>query len=229
VRYPGIALLLLISALLAACGGGTEQPAADQPGVTAVADQPTAVLSVEAPTEVPSVGTADSGPITLSGTGRKVTDPISLPWDNTRVTLSHNGNRNFAVTAYQGGAETLLVNVIGGFQGARPLIGAGEVYLDIDADGDWTATIEPLGQADGAAFAGSGPDVSGLFDAPVSGPWEFSHDGSRNFVVHLHCAGTSDLVQNEVGKVAASTEVSFGTAPCFWEVEGDGNWSLAPQ
>ena len=216
MRYLQTALLLLISASLVACGGGTEQAAVAQPGVTAVVDQPPAV-------------TAAAETITLSGTGATVTEAVTLPWSAARVICSHNGRRNFVVTAHQDGTESLLVNVIGKYQSIRPLFGAGEVYFAIDADGDWTVTVEPLGQADGAPFAGSGPAVSGLFDAPASGPWAYSHDGSRNFVVRLHCGASSDLVVNEIGKVSGSTVVSFAPEPCFWDVEGDGNWSLAPE
>lgn len=218
MRYLAIALLSLVLAILAACGGATEQPAVDQPAE-----------SVTLPNEAPLGDMANTEPITFSGTGTTSTDPVTINWDNARVVMSHDGSRNFTVTAYQAGVESLLANVIGDYEGARPLFGNGEVYFGIDADGDWTVIVEPLGQAEGAAFAGSGPGVSGAFDPPPAGPVEYSHDGSRNFVVRLHCASGSELVENEIGGVSGSAAVTFGTGPCFWEVEGDGSWSVTPK
>ena len=229
MRYPMHAFILLLCALVVACGGPTNQPAVDQPVGTTVAVQAGEGAPAQAATDVAPAAMTSGQPITLSGTGPATTDPVMVPWDNARVIFSHNGDRNFVVTANQNGVEDPLVNYIGEFEGTRALLGTGEVYFVIDADGDWTVRVEPLGQADGAPFSGTGPAVSGLFEAPASGLWTISHDGSRNFVVNLHCASGSDLIQNEIGKVDVSTEVSFGTGPCFWEVEADGDWSLAPE
>ncbi len=130
---------------------------------------------------------------------------------------------------YVGDGQELLVNEIGPYDGSRPLAARGPVILDIDADGAWSATIEPISFGAMAPFAGRGDAVSGLFDPPASGPWEIRHDGERNFIVMCHCAGGSDLIQNEIGPVEGSRVVRFGRGPCFWEVQADGNWSLAPR
>jgi hypothetical protein len=103
------------------------------------------------------------------------------------------------------------------------------VTFDIDADGAWSFLIEPIGIATSASFSGMGDSVSGLFTPPKSGPWEISHDGKSNFVVWLHCAGGSDLIENEIGRVSGSRFVSFEDGPCLWEVNADGNWSLHPR
>ena len=67
-----------------------------------------------------------------------------------------------------------------------------------------------------------------LFDPPAPAPWSFTHDGSRNFSVWLHCTGGSQLVQCELGSADLVSDMSFDAGPCFWAIEADGNWSLAP-
>ena len=103
--------------------------------------------------------------------------------------------------------------------------------LDIEADGAWTVHIEAIGQVQTAALSGTGDGVSGLFSRPTpnQGPWEFQHNGQSNFVVLLHCAGGTNLIQNEIGAVSGSRVVSFPNGPCYWEVEADGAWSLTPR
>jgi hypothetical protein len=130
---------------------------------------------------------------------------------------------------FQNNEEDLLINEIGNYQGNRPIAGPDPVVFDIDADGAWSIHIEGLETTTSAAFSGSGDQVSDIFQPSNVGPWEFSHDGERNFAVWLHCEGGDDLVQNEIGVVTGSGVVNFEDGPCFWEVEADGNWSLAPR
>ena len=143
--------------------------------------------------------------------------------------FTHNGSRNFIVKTYAGNTQDLLINTIGGYQGARPLTGSQPVTFDIDADGAWTIHIEAINRSPSAAFAGRGDNVSGLFEPPGRGAWEITHNGRRNFIVKAHCAGGTDLVQNEIGPVNGSKVVTFDRGPCFWEVEADGEWSLRPR
>jgi hypothetical protein len=123
-----------------------------------------------------------------------------------------------------------LINTIGPYNGTRPIIGTDPVTFDIEADGAWTLVLEPIKGGGEPPFSGKGDDVSSFFAPPQTGPWEFSHDGKRNFVVKLHCSdGTPQLVQNRIGEFEGSGIVRFGKAPCYWEVTADGNWSLAPR
>ncbi len=168
-------------------------------------------------------------PVTLKGTGQTATEEFIPPAPVSVATFAHSGQRNFVVWIYQGGKKDLLVNAIGRYAGTRLIWGQEPATLDIDADGAWTVEIKPVGQASSAALTGTGDDVSGLFEPPSTGAWEFTHDGERNFVVWLHCAGGSDLIQNEVGAVSGSGIVEFTEGPCLWEVEADGRWSLTPR
>jgi hypothetical protein len=58
------------------------------------------------------------------------------------LTLSHDGDSNFAVSQFNDDAFNLglLVNEIGAYQGTVPL-SAGPSVITIDANGNWTATV----------------------------------------------------------------------------------------
>jgi len=175
------------------------------------------------PTKTPTLAPT---PITLTGQGQAATEAFVLPAAISIAQFTHTGQRNFIVQVYQDGGSDLLINTIGPYRGSRPLSGSAPITLDIDADGAWTVEVRPLGFTETANFAGQGDAVSALFDPPPTGPWDIQHNGQRNFIVQLHCAGGSDLVQNEIGQVNGSRVVRFAEGPCLWEVQADGAWSL---
>jgi len=199
----------------------------DPPGTATAPPRPAPAAAPPAPA-APS-GPPRGAPITLTGRGQTATEAVTLPAPVSVATFTHDGSRNFIVTAYTTGRPSLLVNEIGRYRGQRPLSGNAPVTLDIDADGPWTVRIEPIGTDGTPAFNGTGDAVSALFTPPTTGPWEIAHSGTSNFIVSLHCAGGSRLVQNEIGRVQASAVVQFTRGPCFWEVEADGAWSLKPR
>ena len=208
----------------------------DPPGTVVAESPPAAPAPAPAtvprpvPATVPRPAPAPRGqPVTLSGRGQTATEPITLPWPISVATFTHEGQRSFIVWAFAGNDNALLVNVIGTYRGQRPLAGSAPVTLDIQADGAWTVRIEPVALDGSAPFSGSGDSVSALFDLPSAGPWEISHNGTRNFIVRLHCASGASLVQNTIGQVQGSAVVQFGRGPCLWEVQADGSWSLRPR
>ena len=248
IKGPAIGALVLVVAIIigAATGGGAgdddgdeqasggttseatataeEFPPTDEPEPTA---EPTAEPTVEPTAEPTAVPIPE--PVFLEGVGQFATDSITLPAPVSIATFTHDGSRLFIVTVFQGTEQDLLVAKSGFYRGSRPLLGDGPVVLDIDADGPWTVTIEPIGMASSPAFSGAGDAVSGLFDPPSTGPWTVEHDGQRLFIVWLHCGSGSDLIQAESGPVSGSTVLSFGDGPCYWEVEADGGWALNPR
>lgn len=168
--------------------------------------------------------------VALAGRGQTATETVSPPAPQSIATFTHDGTRNFIVRAHpDSGSPDLLVNKIGAYSGSRLLASTSPVMLDIKADGRWTATLDPIPWSGEAAFSGTGDAVSGQFDAPAAGAWTFSHDGQRNFIVRLHCAGTRDLIQNRIGAAEGSQVIPARRGPCFWEVQADGAWSLAPR
>ena len=91
------------------------------------------------------------------------------------------------------------------------------------------ATTPPLATGGTPSFSGKGDAVSATFDPPASGIWKISHTGTSNFIVKLHCADDSDLIESSIGPMNGSGVIRFGQGPCFWEVEADGDWSLTPR
>lgn len=114
--------------LALACGG--------QQGLAAQQCPKTVTSATPAPTAV--------SPITLTGTGSKVTDPVDVPAGLWRAAWHAEGHRNFVVTVH-GQGDNLLVNVI------LPDTPAGEAALssdggrfvfEVEADGaTWTITL----------------------------------------------------------------------------------------
>jgi len=204
----------------------TDTPAATD---TPVPTDTPAATDTPVPTDTPArtaTPTSVPKPVVLKGTGQTATQEFSLPSSMSIAHFAHNGESNFIVEVYQAGNKELLINTIGAYNGERPLSGSDPVMLSIDADGAWTVEVRAVGHTDSAVFAGKGDDVSDLFEPPNDGPWQVKHDGQSNFVVYLHCAGGSSLVQNEIGSVNASLVVQFDDGPCLWEVQADGSWSL---
>jgi hypothetical protein len=59
--------------------------------------------------------------------------------------MTHTGQSNFAIWLHddEGDREGLLVNKIGDFTGSKALgVTAGAFFLVVNADGDWTVTID---------------------------------------------------------------------------------------
>ncbi len=127
----------------------------------------------------------------------------------------------------------MLVNTIGAYRGMRPLIGDQKMYLEINADGDWTAIVMPLPANDAytQGMDGTGDFVSDLFMPAQSGPVPFTYkyDGKRNFIVEIHCAGGDDVVANEIGATECQAVVRVTDGPCLWEVRASGAWSVKPK
>jgi len=231
---------IVVIGLIGAIGGGNDgQKSVAQktitPRPTATSEAQPTPKATAAPTATPKppeptpTPTPAPEPVLLEGFGQTATEEVTPPGPISVATFTHNGSSNFIVEVFGGDSEGLLINHIGPYQGSRPIFGADPIMFDIDADGAWTVRIEAIGTASTAAFSGQGDAASGLFEPPSDGPWNVSHDGESNFAVWAHCAGGSDLVQNEIGAVAGSTVIQFGDGPCMWEVEADGNWSLQPR
>jgi hypothetical protein len=213
----------------AATAGPTNTPApTDTPAPTST-PAPTETPSPIPPTETPVP------PVVLEGRGQMVTEPFTPPGSINRVFLTHKGQSNFIVHVFGStGSEGTMVNEIGNYQGIRPLLAdEDQFYFEVKADGPWTIRVEAItGEPDAAqGLEGKGDYVSGMFAPASTGavPYDVSHDGEANFIVHLYCAGGQDSVQNEIGKVSGSVVVRFRDGPCFWDVRADGAWSLKPK
>ena len=183
---------------------------------------------------VPEVHPLPGRGIGIDGKGSAQTEEISPDYGGSLsvgiavVTLSHRGQSSFIVTAVQGGQSEVLTSAIGPYQGQRPLVVINAVAFDVTADGDWSLKVQPMNNGGTATFSGSGDQVSAYFMPPPAATWSIMHDGQSPFLVYAHCVGGSVLVADATGPVQDQPRLTFGRGPCFWEVRGDGNWSLKP-
>ena len=229
--------LILLLVVLSVVGGGTRtspseaSPATQTqaPPVTAPAAAATTAATAAPATPAPTPRPTPS-PVVLRGSGQTATDPINLPGPISLAAFTHTGARNFAVHSFIGTNRELLINTIGSYEGTRPLRGTEPVRLQIEADGAWTVTVSAITCcATSGTFAGRGDAVSNQFNAAGSSTWDMTHDGQRNFAVHLQCGTNRQLIQNRIGTFQGSTILVIPSGPCHWEVQADGNWSLKPR
>ena len=92
------------------------------------------------PTSAPGV------PHTFTGTGPEASPLFWLDDALTTFDMSHDGSSNFAIWLLDSNGDPvdLLVNEIGDFDGSTAVgVPAAGVYiLDVEADGDWTVSVE---------------------------------------------------------------------------------------
>ena len=168
-----------------------------------------------------------ASPIVLSGTGRATLPALALTAPISVAHITHQGSGRFSVQAFVGSQGELLVNVVGAYDGVRPLFEGSPVQLTIDADGPWSISITAIACCSpNGEFSGRGDAVSAQFDPPARQTFEFMSSGERRFVVYAHCLSSDQIVLDRSGKVSTSMAVQFGQGPCWWEVLADATWSI---
>jgi hypothetical protein len=183
----------------------------------------------------PSIRELPGRGVAIEGKGSAESDEVTpqynsgLPIGIDVVTLTHDGQSSFIVTAVQGDQSENLTSAIGVYKGQRPLVVQGPVSFQVTADGAWTLRIQPMSQGGSPAFTGSGDAVSAYFPPPTARTWDVAHDGQTGFFVYAHCLGGSIVVEDKSGAFQDAPRVEFPRGPCFWEVRADGTWSLKPQ
>ena len=185
--------------------------------------------------EPPSVQNLPGRGIQVDGQGTTQTEDLvpqyagGLTIGIDVVTLTHDGRSSFIVTAVQGDQSELVTSAIGTYRGQRPLVVEGPVSFQVTADGTWSLKVQPMSNGGTPTFSGSGDSVSAYFNPPAPTTWSVSRDGQSSFQVTAHCLGGSVVVESTSGVVQDTPRVEFPRGPCFWEVRGDGAWSLQPQ
>lgn len=169
--------------------------------------------------------------IRLNGRGDDVVS-LEKPDVPAILHLTHQGSSNFVVINYDANGETidLLVNEIGRYDGVRPLdfaVGESTDRLEIQADGSWTAVVEPVTAAKSVAVPNSGYDGRGDAVLRLTGSdpdtATFSHGGDSNFVVQAY-GNTRHLLVNEIGDYNGTVIVPRDTV--VLEVIADGRWHM---
>jgi hypothetical protein len=83
-------------------------------------------------------------PIERSGTGSSIVGPLWAPED-VSLSLTHDGDGEFIVDGYSaGGSSESIVNQTGEFDSPRSFAANGVVWINIEADGDWTLEAEDV-------------------------------------------------------------------------------------
>ncbi len=80
-------------------------------------------------------------PVETSGTGSAVVGPL---WTDSplRLSVTHDGTGKFVVDGYGAdGSWEQLVNKTGAFDNSRSYAASGVVWINVEADGDWTLEV----------------------------------------------------------------------------------------
>ncbi len=122
---------------------------------------------------------------------------------------------------------SLLVNKVGPYSGRRP-VNLEDIddaaQLSIEADGNWTVTLEPftsMRHFGKKGTFGAGDDVVFL---QASAVFNITHDGSENFIVWDYATDGTELVVNEIGAYSGQHIMSEGIIV----VAADGAWTITP-
>lgn len=167
-------------------------------------------------------------PVVYSGTGDDVVSirkPNSGP---TLLTASYTGGQsNFVVQDV--GANQLLVNTIGSYQGTTLLDPNGEDTrrLQVTATGPWTIKLAPLTSAPiyrGGTYQGAGDTV---LVVPNGSTATFTSGAAQaNFVVTEYGSdGTPNLLVNAIAPPAYHGTVPL-SPPSFLVVQAVGAWTM---
>jgi len=248
-------ILVIGVLLLSACGSPSTAPPTEAPPATSPTGQPTTSEEPE-PTSPPTTilqPIPEPEPIEFSGQGDDVSSKFMLEEGITTITMTHNGDSNYAIELLDdtGGLVELLVNEIGSFDGSVAIgviedniIGAkpGIHVLNITADGNWTVLIEQPRPTSGEILPinlkGKGCDVSPFFvlDEGLT-TFDMNHDGDSNFAIILFSASGEyvDLIVNEIGSYSGKQAIGvkqnniIGAEPGIHilSVTADGNWTLS--
>ncbi|PFG20670.1 hypothetical protein [Serinibacter salmoneus] len=198
------------------------QEATSEPTQEATTPEPTPTPEPE-PTEDPN----DFEPVTHTGVGAGV---VAMPEgsDIGIVTATHEGSSNFALWSLDGDNNQvdLLVNTIGAYSGTTPW---GLTYdteassIQVEADGPWSITFEPLLSAAELVMPRSGTGDSVLLYRGAAATPTFTHSGESNFAVWSY-GDQRDLLINEIGAYSGTHAITSG--PAVIVITADGDWSV---
>lgn len=165
----------------------------------------------------------------VSGYGDDVVSDVQVGDGLYRIRFTNDGSRNFIVRAYDADDDKdLLVNTIGSYDGSVLLLGKAPYSFEIKSSGSWSYKIERIGDTDESSFSGTGDHVTDKFSAST-GSWQFTHDGSHNFIVRAVTTKGLTTVVNEIGPYDGKVRVDVpsGSGLAF-VVVADGSWTASP-
>jgi hypothetical protein len=181
--------------------------------------------------------------INLSGFGQTATESFNLEGGLAIFLLTHQGGGHFSGTLLDqngqraGGTDSLLVNVVGPFDGSKALqTKAGQHLIDIFADGPWTITVEqprPSSAPQTTSFQGNSQAATDFFELSEGlKRFQMTHQGSGHFGVTLlnkdgSRIGMKSLLANEVGPFDGSKAARIRRNDLYLlQVSADGPWTV---
>ncbi|MCK4222094.1 MAG: PKD domain-containing protein, partial [Dehalococcoidia bacterium] len=189
--------------------------------------------------QVISVTSQPPGPVTFTGHGQHISPLFTLSRGLATFHMEHTGSSNFIILLRddQGNWVELLVNEIGSFDGTKAIgiESTGSYLLDIQADGDWTVTIDqPNPKSAPAApqtYSGVGKQVSPFFTlASGLATFHMEHTGSSNFIILLldNQGQWVELLVNEIGSFSGGKAVGIDTPGIhLLDIQADGDWAIS--
>ena len=174
---------------------------------------------------------------TFSGTGDDIVTAKTVT-ASVLVTFTHDGESNFIVASKTVDDDRIdgLVNVIGPYSGTviqelgTSIFNKEKLGLfEVQADGNWTITIQPLSKAknwNGKTLSGTGYLVIKVPKNTKPGnKLILSHVGDSNFIVVTYDSKGKRLggKVNEIGDY--SGRVTFGKST-YIAIETEGDWTI---
>ena len=232
--------LLLVALALTGCSSPPTEAPATVPTAppSAIAATPATPTTLAQPDETKAPAGTAPVPTVKMGWGDVVSEVFETERALLRVSMRHDGTRNFAawLVDESSGRRELLVNAIGAFEGAAyEGLAPGRYALEIKADGEWTFEIaQPVlteGQTAPVTLTGTGrtaPDALQLTRG--SARFELRHEGEENFAVWLYSAAGERvaLLANEVGAYEGTRLATVPSSGIYvLDVTAGGAWSVA--
>ena len=174
-------------------------------------------------------------PVAIDGHGTEIVPVDAIPSDYRVVAVEHDGFNSFRIYGLDRTGEVLqvLADTVGPYSGQRLVAAPDQIdALQVQADGNWTATFLPV-QA--AAVLVDASSVSGVSDG-VLRTWSLTDDSNRQIAFrhegsgyHVFRAVGADGIEvspaaSAVGNGAIYVEVPASTR--LIEVITDGVWRL---
>ena len=232
-RAAAGSLALALIAVLGGCdlGGdsGGNSPSANAPAPTERDRAKGGDAKQPAPARGPGEESESWDPIELAGTGSETVEfeiPDSSP---AIVRFTHDDSGLFQATSYtaEGDYIAYLTSSFFSYEGIRPVNFQGPPAgkFEINAEGEWTATIEPLSEIPEATVEtrGGGDAVLRIADLNAA-TVNVRHSGSSNFQVSAWSEEHRKFLINEIGMFDSRVDIPPDTL--FLEIVADGSWRL---
>lgn len=177
--------------------------------------------------------------VELAGRGQQVTRKFTLQEGLVQYRVTHNGSSNIVIEIKDGATganvETIL-NEIGPVDATKAtrLRKSGTYVLQVQADGDWTISLDEPRPEDAPEapqlYSGSGTSVSPFFETDggllvIGGTYQ----GDGRVAIRLRDANGAvvEQIANQVGSYNGSMGVSVTPGIYFLELSGKGDWTVS--